>query len=188
MLILLTNYYPYYRGEEYIESEIEILSKNFDEILVIPTLISKNMKQKYPWYSNKIDFSRLGTIKVVDRPVASRESYNIVSFSAIRKIKNVDKIIDGLSILDQRGIKYHWYHFGTGELFEIMKKKAEDKLDNNKFMGYIANKDLLDWYKTNKPSIFINVSSSEGVPVSIMESMSCGIPTIATDVGVQVNL
>lgn len=48
MLILLTNYYPYYRGEEYIESEIEILSKNFDEILVIPTLISKNMKQKYP--------------------------------------------------------------------------------------------------------------------------------------------
>lgn len=55
-------------------------------------------------------------------------------------------------------------------------------------MGYIANKDLLDWYKTNKPSIFINVSSSEGVPVSIMESMSCGIPTIATDVGVQVNL
>ena len=31
--------------------------------------------------------------------------------------------------------------------------------------------------------MFINVSSSEGLPVSIMESSSCGLPTIATDVG-----
>ena len=31
--------------------------------------------------------------------------------------------------------------------------------------------------------LFINTSSSEGVPVSIMEALSVGIPIIATDVG-----
>ena len=31
--------------------------------------------------------------------------------------------------------------------------------------------------------LFINVSSSEGIPVSIMEAMSAGIPVIATAVG-----
>ena len=31
--------------------------------------------------------------------------------------------------------------------------------------------------------LFINVSSSEGIPVSIMEAMSFGIPVIATDAG-----
>ena len=31
--------------------------------------------------------------------------------------------------------------------------------------------------------LFINVSESEGIPVSIMEAMSFGIPVIATDVG-----
>ncbi|NMC40567.1 MAG: glycosyltransferase, partial [Bacteroidales bacterium] len=30
---------------------------------------------------------------------------------------------------------------------------------------------------------FINVSSSEGVPVSVMEALSFGIPVIATDAG-----
>ena len=30
---------------------------------------------------------------------------------------------------------------------------------------------------------FLNVSSSEGIPVSIMEVQSCGIPVIATAVG-----
>ena len=39
------------------------------------------------------------------------------------------------------------------------------------------------YYKSLQPDLFINLSSSEGVPVSIMEAMSFGIPVIATSVG-----
>jgi glycosyltransferase involved in cell wall biosynthesis len=42
---------------------------------------------------------------------------------------------------------------------------------------------VLSWYAENNPSLFINVSTTEGIPVSIMEAMSFGIPVIATDVG-----
>ena len=42
---------------------------------------------------------------------------------------------------------------------------------------------MLTYYQNNNPDLFINVSSSEGVPVSFMEAMSCGIPVIATNVG-----
>ncbi|WP_241380179.1 glycosyltransferase, partial [Escherichia coli] len=34
-----------------------------------------------------------------------------------------------------------------------------------------------------KPSVFVNLSSSEGLPVSMMEVASLGIPIIATGVG-----
>ena len=38
-------------------------------------------------------------------------------------------------------------------------------------------------YKEKEYHLFINVSSLEGIPVSIMEAISFGIPCIATDVG-----
>ena len=42
---------------------------------------------------------------------------------------------------------------------------------------------MLDYYKNNIIDIFINLSASEGIPVSIMEANSFGIPCIATNVG-----
>ena len=42
---------------------------------------------------------------------------------------------------------------------------------------------MYDFYKNNKVDLFINVSSTEGLPVSIMEAISFGIPCLATDVG-----
>ena len=44
-LILLTNYYPFHKGEEYLESEIEHLSANFHQIFVVSTMVSKDMIQ-----------------------------------------------------------------------------------------------------------------------------------------------
>ena len=36
--------------------------------------------------------------------------------------------------------------------------------------------------------VFVNVSSTEGTPVSIMEAVSCGIPVLATAVGGNVEI
>jgi glycosyltransferase involved in cell wall biosynthesis len=41
----------------------------------------------------------------------------------------------------------------------------------------------MSFYSSVPVVLFINVSSSEGVPVSIMEAMSFGIPVMATDAG-----
>jgi colanic acid/amylovoran biosynthesis glycosyltransferase len=41
----------------------------------------------------------------------------------------------------------------------------------------------MEYYRNNPVDLFINTSSSEGLPVSIMEASSFGIPTIATNVG-----
>lgn len=49
--------------------------------------------------------------------------------------------------------------------------------------GSVDNPELMQFYKDNYCDLFINVSSSEGLPVSIMEAISFGIPCLATNAG-----
>jgi glycosyltransferase involved in cell wall biosynthesis len=48
--------------------------------------------------------------------------------------------------------------------------------------GECSNTEVLDFYRRGV-HVFINASISEGVPVSIMEALSCSIPVVATSVG-----
>ena len=41
----MTNYYPYHKGEEYLESEIEYLANEFDKVFIAPTMVQKDMKK-----------------------------------------------------------------------------------------------------------------------------------------------
>jgi len=41
----------------------------------------------------------------------------------------------------------------------------------------------MKYYENNGVDLFINLSDIEGIPVSVMEAMSYGIPSIARDVG-----
>jgi glycosyltransferase involved in cell wall biosynthesis len=49
--------------------------------------------------------------------------------------------------------------------------------------GKIENEVILDYYNQNFVDLFINLSTHEGIPVSIMEAFSAGIPVLATNVG-----
>lgn len=78
-----------------------------------------------------------------------------------------------------------WYHFGTGKLEKEIERYCKEKLtkDSYKLCGYVDNKEILKKYKEYNANFFINMSDSEGIPVSIMEAMSFGIPVIARNVG-----
>ncbi|MCK6584639.1 MAG: glycosyltransferase [Anaerolineales bacterium] len=51
------------------------------------------------------------------------------------------------------------------------------------FPGYKSQHELLQTYLSNPVDIFLNVSSTEGTSVAMMEAVSCGIPVLATAVG-----
>jgi glycosyltransferase involved in cell wall biosynthesis len=48
--------------------------------------------------------------------------------------------------------------------------------------GHVDNSNVLNFYKENYVNLFINLSESEGLPVSMMEAISYGIPIIACKV------
>lgn len=107
----------------------------------------------------------------------------IVSCSNIVNIKRVHLIAHALSNI--KDFKVHWIHFGSGPLEECIKKEVKNLPSNIKteFKGAVSNYSLIEYYKNQRINLFINVSESEGVPVSILEAISFGIPVIATNVG-----
>lgn len=164
-------------------------SKNLDSIYSASVQGIKYCKEywKISKYNN-LRLSRLG-VKNQNFLPQNKTVKIIVSCSNVINVKRVDKIISSLSLVKTKGLK--WVHFGTGPEFAAIKKFAETKLKNKmnfEFLGHFKNPDLLNWYKLNNPSLFINLSRSEGIPVSIMEAMSFGIPCVVTKVGGSIEL
>lgn len=135
-------------------------------------------------YDDKISVMRLGTVRKAEilETQQKEEGIVLVSCSNLVEVKRVHLIISALKKCDRKVI---WYHFGDGELRDSLERQAE-KLPNNiryKFMGYRTNEEVQRFYANHYIDAFVNVSKSEGIPVSVMEAESYGIPIIATDVG-----
>ncbi|WP_276155890.1 glycosyltransferase [Pseudomonas aeruginosa] len=114
----------------------------------------------------------------------------MVSLSSCIPIKRIDKIISTVRLLalEHRSIKIKWTHLGGGALkldLESLARTELGELENVSFhfMGEVENKEAKAFFLNNAVDFFINASESEGVPVSIMEAMSAGVPAIAPCVG-----
>ncbi|MGI6076732.1 MAG: glycosyltransferase [Fastidiosipilaceae bacterium] len=119
-----------------------------------------------------------------DKPV-----FEMISCSWLRPVKRLDLLVAALANLNRDlPVTLRWTHFGDGdtqEQFDDLKALAASKLDfmDVRLMGSRSKAYILSYYLTLAPQIFINCSANEGVPVSIMEAMSCSLPVFATDVG-----
>jgi len=132
--------------------------------------------------------SYLGTINnnVQINKFSQGNDFIIISCARVERIKRIHRIVDALSLIEKYPVV--WIHIGDGSLLNEIKEYAALKLKGKanikyKFMGALSNNEVLEYYRNNRINLFINVSSSEGLPVSIMEATSFGIPIIATDVG-----
>ncbi|HEV7346832.1 glycosyltransferase [Telluribacter sp.] len=141
--------------------------------------------------SSKIYICRLGT---VDHHILNKASdpgegiIRIVSVSNIYPVKRVELIAQAVVALAQTDSTRQvvWHHFGDGLLKESVLAVINAAQVSNltyKLWGHTLNKSLFDYYRTYPIDVFINLSRSEGIPVSIMEVQSAGIPVVATDVG-----
>jgi len=128
--------------------------------------------------------SRLGVKKTGEFNKKVSEKFLIVSCSNLIKVKQVHLIAESLSKIKNYEIK--WVHFGDGKLKKDIINYCKKNFPKNikaEFKGRVFNKEILKFYTKAVPELFINLSSSEGIPMSIMEAMSCSIPVIATNVG-----
>lgn len=118
------------------------------------------------------------------------KTLSVLSLSYCVPIKRIDRIVDALADVAQRlpGWEILWTHVGGGPLLEQLSKRASATLDAHesivyRFTGPLPNAQVRALLASNSFDVIVNSSDSEGIPVSLMEAMSYGIPVIAPDVG-----
>lgn len=159
--------------------------KHTDTIYAISRHGFNHLCSKFPSHNKKFKIAYLG---VEDSAVVPIQGYSkkpiIVSCSSIQELKRVYLIPELLSNLK---IDFEWHHFGSA-----VNKLAEEKVlnqirqfninDKCFLHGETKNDAILEFYKTKSPELFINLSTAEGLPVSIMEAYSYAIPALATNI------
>ena len=161
---------------------LKLKLKNLDQVLTISDHARNYILKQFPTYSNKVSTSRLGVNDVGLNPSRTeKKSFTIVSCSSITKRKRVLTIAE---VIGRMNLNIKWIHFGDGEQMKELKKtiKKFPKNINVDLKGWVDNKSILEYYNNHTVDLFLNLSYEEGIPVSIMEALSFGIPVLAYDV------
>ncbi|HEY4156232.1 MAG TPA: glycosyltransferase, partial [Puia sp.] len=142
-----------------------------------------HLTRLYPGFQDKIFVYRMGTNGNGKRSSPSADPvFRIVSCSFLSPVKRVDIMVESLRYVD---FPVLWRHIGDGKQRDQIEELIGRYSLQEKFIleGMIDSDQVLDFYTGNAIDLFVNTSASEGVPFSIMEAFSVGIPVMATQVG-----
>jgi glycosyltransferase involved in cell wall biosynthesis len=175
----------------------KLLFRNFqiqylDKILSVSRTGTEYLQSKYTDYLSKIETCYLGSTSHNNiNLINNNNRFILVSCAGVRNIKRIYKIAEMLQFIE---FPLTWYHIGDENLqskndntISLYLENIE-KLKTNKNILYVAkgtisNNEILSFYNQTSINLFISLSEAEGIPVSMMEAISFGIPILSTDVG-----
>jgi len=150
---------------------------------------SSYLINKYPFIEKKVHVGLLGVYDPGFNNKSSKDdTFRMLSCSRLVPLKRIELLILGLIQLGAilKNKVFQWTHIGSGPEGRMLLELAYNSIPQNvhfEFIDYPGKKKLFEFYHDNSIDLFINVSSTEGTPVSIIEAISCGIPILATSVG-----
>lgn len=145
--------------------------------------------RQFPALTGKFHTARLGVgdpgflnVQPADGPLS------LVSCSFVVPGKRLHLIVAAIAHLLEAdpSLEVRWTHVGDGPLLDTIRAQAGAAFGTRGkavFKGYLTQPELMTVYRDEGFDAIINVSDTEGIPVSLMEAGAAGIPMIATDVG-----
>lgn len=173
----------------------EIDLANLSKVIVLSARAGEYLEKTYQFDTTRVDVSPLG--------VADRQA---VSFNVTDLDKEVlffscsfPAGVKRLPLIFQFAVRFaqthackrvRWVHIGA-HLRDIVGQDQIELLPANltvEAKGLQSNEFVMRFMESEPVSFFVNLSETEGLPVSIMEAMAYGIPAVATDVGCTADL
>jgi glycosyltransferase involved in cell wall biosynthesis len=141
----------------------------------LPKCIHQKIKVIYNWYLNVLE--DLSKNRENDKPLTAKENkLKVLYCGRLTKEKNVDIIIEAC-INFKEFIDLHIV--GDGEEREELMRKYY-KYENIYFHGFVNYEELHKYYKM--ADIYINISSYEAFPLSVLDALYYGVPMILSKI------
>lgn len=135
---------------------------------------SKKVQRKSSIILNPVELSRI--------PERKKEDINyseIVTVARLEPQKNQELLIDAFNLVCKKHQDIVLKIYGEGSLKNKLQNKIHELGLNDKVLLMGAKQDVLEWIKESY--CFVLTSDFEGLPNSLIEAMSMGIPCISTD-------
>lgn len=158
----------------------ELELKNIDKLVINSKWGADLVKQLYPKFAAKVDYSYLGlpdTAAVNPGPEGAQ--FHLVSCSYVIDIKRVHLIVEILKHID---FPIRWTHLGKGPLLDDIRQLATALPAHIEveLPGYVPS--VIEYYRTRPIDLFITTTWTEGLPYSLAEAIAHGIPVMGTAV------
>lgn len=164
--------------------------REFDAVFPVSRRGKDYLEARFPECIGRIVVSRLGVeVPTKSSRVSPVGHLRIVSVAFCSPVKRIDRLIAAIGSLCDRHpeLRVEWTHVGGGPLEATLRGMANASLTSSnvsyEFTGTLSNSDVRALFESHEVDVFVNSSDSEGIPVSIMEAMSHGVPSVAPDVG-----
>ncbi|MDL2238289.1 glycosyltransferase [Christensenellaceae bacterium OttesenSCG-928-K19] len=190
---LVTRMHGYDLFNERVPGGRQALKKQTDRKLDCAVFVSARAKEYYIKHfatkqnSQKYPLFHLGVPGRGKSPYSPSKTLRIFSCSNLVALKRVDLLIKGLALIDN--IDISWIHVGGGTQEQEIHALAQSLLSGKanisySLLGDMQNPKVVELLQATEFDCFISVTSTEGgVPVSMMEACSFGVPIISTDAG-----
>lgn len=144
------------------------------------------LAERFPERSQSLVTRHLGVADLggLARP-GNGVALKVLSASSIDVNKRVDLIARSLVSLAHKGKEVNWTHLGTGpqrEQVDAILRQAPEGFCAA-FPGHVELSEVHRQMQNGRFNVFMNLSRSEGLPVSIIEAQCVGLPVVATNVG-----
>jgi glycosyltransferase involved in cell wall biosynthesis len=143
-----------------------------------PKLIKRIKGNRIQALQNGVDIERIDGILSTAQPMP-REYVNYIYVARLIPLKNHKFLVDVLSHCEQ---KVHFTFVGAEDAEKAIRKKAEELgvAERITFTGLIPRNEVFK--ELQSADYYISSSTLEGLPVSVLEAMYCGLPCILSDI------
>ena len=153
------------------------------DLVITPSVHLKNVVKNWGVSENNLKVIYNGTNIQSKITKKENEVLHFITVGRLAPWKNIDKIIQAMAILNEKGFNFIFNIVGSGPLNEKLKILVKElKLENKIF--FLGQKNTEELNKIYLDSdIYIQASGYEGLPHVILEAINFNLSIISTPIG-----